>query len=300
MSNGGWQSIGWLPIAMGVLAGLATILLVVIVILPPSRPAANLPTPTPSPTVALTTPTPGLATPVPTVEPTATPEPTVEPGPTVSPTPKPTKSPTPTPTPTATPTPTPPPASIRFFRRYNFNTATETKLIVDCTLVSDTIKVEWEVRNATGVTLAVDGGSATPYSGVTGHATVPFACSVASHDYTLVTTGDGAAATKTLKIVRGHAYVISFSVGESGTQGGCSDQSATIQLSISWSVGRATGIALSIDDIADGTYSGTTGNGTVDYDCSAASHTYQISTTGGYGTPATSEPITISIGPSGP
>ena len=145
--------------------------------------------PTETPAHTATTPaTP--ATPSATAEPpTATPSRVPTPTPSLAPTP--TASP-----PTPAPQPTPRPPRIRIFSAPAF---------VDCSVDPEPlqIRLEWQIRRGTGVTLSIDGpGVYATYEGRTGAADVPFSCSEDEHAYQLETIGGVGEPDIELRVVR--------------------------------------------------------------------------------------------------
>jgi hypothetical protein len=131
-------------------------------------------TPSPAPTAS---PTPVPATP--TAAPISAPPITAPPEPTASPAP-----------PEPTPGPSVRPPRIRLF------VAPESIPCADPSH-SGFIHVRWEIRNATGVTISIDGpGIYKEYEGLTGEDDLPFSCGQ-SHTYLLTTVGGvGPAATR--------------------------------------------------------------------------------------------------------
>jgi cytoskeletal protein RodZ len=61
------------------------------------------------------------------------------------------------------------------------------------------VQLSWNTQNASGTTLSVDGGAGTP-GPASATTNAPFDCSVASHQYTLATTGGSPAVTQTLTV----------------------------------------------------------------------------------------------------
>jgi hypothetical protein len=213
---------------------------------------------------------------------------TFPPSPSVPASGSPTASATSSPTASATATPTPAVAEILRFRREDF--AESGRNQVDCTRpdFDGTIHLVWRILNATGVTLAIDGpGIYNSYSGTSGEADVPFACGPLQHTYTLRTTGGvgGTEASETRTIRVAQPAIVDFFV----SGGGCSNPADTFPVFISYQIANATGVELRVDGELYATYAGKTGDnlpaGT--YSCLNQSQAYQLTTTGGYGTPAT-------------
>ncbi len=63
----------------------------------------------------------------------------------------------------------------------------------------ETVQLNWSTQNASGTTLSVDGGPATP-GAATGATAAPFDCAGPSHSYTLTTTGGSPSATQTVNV----------------------------------------------------------------------------------------------------
>jgi hypothetical protein len=114
-------------------------------------------------------------------------------GPSAAPTlgpPLPSLAPTPpvTPPPTIEPTAGPPPSATPRPPRIRSFVAPETIACADPSH-SGFIHVRWEVRNATGVTISIDGpGIYKEYEGLTGEDDLPFSCGQ-PHTYLLTTVG---------------------------------------------------------------------------------------------------------------
>jgi hypothetical protein len=183
--------------------------------------------------------------------------------------------------PTPTPTPNTRPAITTF----------SIPSVVDCTVLAPTIHIAWTIRNATGVTLSIDGGGLyQSYAGTSGRDDVPFGCSknVPAHTYTLRTTGgSGPAATITKSVKWGAMQIVSFTMSATAN---CPNfnKGTTVGVNLNFEVKYATGAELKRDDILYSTYSTkvvhTTG---ITYDCTQHDQEFRLTTTGGYGTPAT-------------
>lgn len=220
----------------------------------------------------------------PSLAPTASlessPEVTIAPAtaaPTAMPTPRPTRTPRPAPTLNTNPTIT------------KFSIPS----LVDCTAGAATIHVSWTIRNASGVTLSIDGGGLyQSYSGTSGSDDVPFGCDAGNrtHTYTLRTTGgNGPAASITKSVKWGAMTIVSFSMGPNAVAN-CPNDNATVGIDLSYVLKYATGAELERDGKLYATYSGkvvdTTG---IEYQCSQRDQLFTLTTTGGYGTAATKE-----------
>jgi hypothetical protein len=238
--------------------------------------ASSSPTALVSPSASLTAEASPSTAPTDSLAPT--PEVTLAP-PTAAPTAARTAAPTKAPTPTATPNTRP--AITKF----------SIPSVVDCTILAPTIHISWTIRNATGVTLSIDGGGLyQAYSGTSGSDDVPFGCSknVPAHTYTLRTTGgSGPAATITKSVKWGAMQIVSFSMSATAN---CPNfnPGTTIGINLNYEIKYATGAELSRDGQLYSTYSGkvvhTTG---IVYDCTQHNQDFTLKTTGGYGTAAT-------------
>lgn len=200
-----------------------------------------------------------------------------------------TAAPTPRPTPRPTRTPRPAPT-------LNTNpTITKFSIpsLVDCTAGAATIHISWTIRNASGVTLSIDGGGLyQSYPGTSGSDDVPFGCDAGNrtHTYTLRTTGgNGPAASITKSVKWGAMTIVSFSMGPNAVAN-CPNPNATVGIDLSYVLKYATGAELERDGQLYATYSGkvvdTTG---IAYQCSQIDQLFTLTTTGGYGTAATKE-----------
>jgi hypothetical protein len=223
--------------------------------------------------------------PSPSVEVSVAPAPTTAPTPTTKPTAAPTKAPTPTRTPRPTATPKTDPAIVSF-------TVPKTE---DCTgSTAGTIKVSWEVTRATGVTIAIDGpGIYDSYSGKTGAVELPFGCSQSelSHTYRLTTTGGtGPAASRTKTVTAAAATIKSFTMGSADCP---SSDPGSVAIAFAYEISAATGVELKRDGEIYSTYSGKTYSSaqSVVYDCTKASQTFVLRTTGQFGEAATKQRV---------
>jgi hypothetical protein len=200
------------------------------------------------------------------------PQPTARPTPVTTPAPLPTRTPRPTPTPNTGP-------RIETFSVPN----TE-----DCTTdTAGSIRLSWTIANATGATLSIDGpGIFDSYPGTSQTIDVPFGCShqQLSHTYTLTTTGgSGAPAGITKTVIAKPAKVKSFTLGPAD----CPTDSGSVGISFAYEIVAATGVQLKRDGEVYATYSGKANDDIVVYDCTKASQTFRLTTTGEYGDAAT-------------
>ena len=196
-------------------------------------------------------------------------------------TPGPAPTSNPTPKPTTRPTPNTNPAFVSV-------TIPKTE---DCTgSTAGTIQISWKIANASGVTLAIDGpGLFDSYEGRSRAVDVPFACShqQLSHTYTLTTTGgSGPAARVKRTVTAAKPQIKTFVLGQPACPG-------IVGITFQYAVAGATGVQLERDGAIYGTYSGKTSSDglTVQYDCSKGPQTFVLTTTGGYGTEATTERV---------
>ena len=226
----------------------------------------------------------------PSIAPTAAPPPsaevTIAPA-TVAPTAVPTPRPTRTPRPTATPNTNPTIATW------------EVPQLEDCTgATAGQIEVSWVVRRATGVTISIDGpGIFDSYARTSDSITLPFGCAFeAQHTYTLRTTGgSGPAATSTKTVKVRPPSVVSFSMGADGVAN-CPNDNAIVGIDLAFEVRAATGAELRRDGALYSTYSQKVVNTSgIMYDCSKEQQVFKLTTTGGYGDPA-SKSITVTRG----
>jgi hypothetical protein len=67
----------------------------------------------------------------------------------------------------------------------------------------------------------------------------------------------------------------------------CPAESGSLGLALSYEIVAATGAELKRDGAIYSTYGGKTGDDIVQYDCTKASQTFRLTTTGGYGDAAT-------------
>jgi hypothetical protein len=164
----------------------------------------------------------------------------------------------------------------------------DTPLQEDCTnSTAGSIHVSWTIKRATGATISIDGpGIYDTYSGLSGSIDLPYGCdhTVLKHTYTLTTVGGtGAAATITRSVKTRAPTVEGFNLS---TVTGCVDATGSATLRLSYTVRAATGADLYADGAVYGNYAGkVAGPIPISYPCSAASITYKLVPTGGYGTP---------------
>jgi hypothetical protein len=211
----------------------------------------------------------GSATPSSSGEASAEPQPTAEPTAPPTPTPQPTKTPRPTPTPNTNPT------IVSF----------EAPKTEDCTNASaGSITLAWEIVNATGVTLSIEGGGIyATYPGLSQTVEVPFGCEQndLTKTYTLTTTGGvGPPATITKKVTAKAPRIKSFTLGPAE----CQSTSGSVGIAMSFEIVAATGAQLKI--VGGQVYANYNTKATDDiiqFDCSKPSQTFRLTTTGGFG-----------------
>lgn len=226
---------------------------------------------------AAATPDAGSAPPVASLDPSPTTAATP------SPTPKPTARPTlqPTPRPSATPNTNP-----------AFVTLTVPKT-EDCTGgTAGTIHLSWSIRNATGVTLAIDGGGLyDTYPGTSNAVDVPFACSQQqlSHTYTFTTTGGtGPAARFKRTVTTAKAQIKTFRLGPAVCPAKSASAGVTVSITVQYEIVAATGITLDRDGTRQFALPGKTSSSglKVTYNCTQNDQLFVLTTTGGYGSEA--------------
>ena len=142
-----------------------------------------------------TAPPTGTATPGDAPTAVAVPPPPPPPTPTSAPTPEvtPLATPQPTPPPPPPPPPTPDPAPVIVSFTANPSPAT---------CEGPFIQLSWTTQNATSVTVSIDGPGAYDTYGPNGNADVPFACTEASHTYTLTADGPQGSTQQTITVFR--------------------------------------------------------------------------------------------------
>jgi hypothetical protein len=163
----------------------------------------------------------------------------------------------------------------------------------DCTNgTSNSIHVSWSVKRATGVTISIDGpGIYDSYDGLTGAVDLPFGCdhTVLKHTYTLTTVGGTGPAATLTKTVRTRApSIVSFSVAAPDCSG-----DGMVGVAMSYELRAATGAELWRDGSLYSTYNVKATDDIVLYDCSKDSQAWKLTSTGGYGAPA-SKTVTVS------
>jgi hypothetical protein len=232
-------------------------------------------TPSASPTAAPPTTVIGSTEPsagesLPAPSPSPEPSPIVTSGPTATPevTPKPTKTPKPTPTPNTNPT------IVTF----------DVPKTEDCTnATAGTITLSWEIANATGAALSIDGpGVYDSWDGISQTVEVPFGCNHGqlTHTYTLTTMGgSGPADSKTKTVTAKPAKIKTFTVGPAN----CPSASGSVGVAMSFEIVAATGAQLKVDGAIYANYTGKTADVTIPFDCTKASQTFRLTTSGGYG-----------------
>jgi hypothetical protein len=73
---------------------------------------------------------------------------------------------------------------------------------VSCTGETD-FPFSWSTKNASAVSISLDGELAVDALPVAGSGTIGFPCDGSPHSYTLTATGDGAPATRTIRVAQG-------------------------------------------------------------------------------------------------
>jgi hypothetical protein len=190
---------------------------------------------------------------------------------------------TPTKTPTAPPTQNNSPAIVTF---------DVTPTDVDCSVnpLPTTVHAEWSVKNATGVTISIDGGGAyKAYDGTTGSDDVAWSCGSAQHEYKLATTGgSGTAAQQTLTVKRAVPIIDEFFGPTIVAPGPCDK---IWHVSLHYTVFNATGATIETNGQILGNYTGKSNDVPVDFDCrnNNISQLYKLTTIDNYGPPATLE-----------
>lgn len=159
----------------------------------------------------------------------------------------------------------------------------------DCTgTTAGQITVKWAIKRATGVAISIDGpGIYQEYVGSSGEVVLPFGCdsTVLKHTYLLTTEGgDGPAATS-VRVVKTRApSIVSFSMGDAAcVEGG----DTYVGVSMHYEVRAATGVDLKRDGVAYTSYTAKAWDDIVMFDCREESQLFRITTTGGFGDPAT-------------
>ncbi len=195
----------------------------------------------------------------------------------------------PTAGPVATPSATPQAATPRPTATPNTSPtilAFEAPKTEDCTnSTAGTITVSWQIANATGVSISIDGpGIYDSYPGTAGTIDLPFGCSQQqlSHTYTLRTTGGSGTADKLTRTVTTKAPKVKvFTLAAPD----CNAPSGSVGIALTYEVVAATGAQLKIDGAIYANYNGKTSSPglTIPYDCTKASQTFVLTTTGGYG-----------------
>lgn len=268
------------PLLLGLIGGLIGIVLAVVVFggfLGPTSPVGASASPT----------TAGVASGGPTAGPSPSPAPTETTAPTFDVTlPPATVAPTapPPPPPTSQPTPNTNPRIVSF----------DTPNQEDCTnATAGSVHLEWSIRNATGVTISIDGpGIYDSYAGLTGSVDLPYGCdfNVLQHTYTLTTVGGtGPAASVTRTIKTRAPSITSFTVSKPS----CPTDSGQVGITMTYEIRAATGAELTRDEVLWSTYNGKQVTAPVMYDCSQNDQEFILTTTGGYG-PEASKSIKVS------
>jgi hypothetical protein len=188
-----------------------------------------------------------------------------------------------TPRPTATPIAAP--------RIVSFSVPAE----IDCSgpQLPGTIHIAWSILRATGVTLSIGGSTVyKSYQGTAGEDDVPFDCT-GDNAYLLATTGGTGPAATATKHARAFApRIVLFSVSPAV----CDPAEPHGSVQVSFTVAYATGVTLYRGDTQ---LDLTTVYGTyplkeylefeVAFDCSKHEQWYRLTTSGGYGTPASAD-----------
>ena len=187
-------------------------------------------------------------------------------------------------TPTSQPTPNTNPRIVSF----------DTPNQEDCTnATAGSVHLEWSVRNATGVTISIDGpGIYDSYAGLTGSVDLPYGCdfTVLKHTYTLTTVGGTGPAASVTKTIRTRApSITSFTVSKPD----CPTDSGQVGITMTYEIRAATGAELERDGQVYATYNGKQVTAPVMYDCSQNDQEFILTTTGGYG-PEASKSIKVS------
>lgn len=164
----------------------------------------------------------------------------------------------------------------------------------DCTNdTAGSVHVSWEIENASGVSIAIDGpGIFAEYDGLTGSIDLPFGCdtTVLEHTYTLKTIGGTGIWMRMTHTIRTRApSIVAFSVDKPD----CGGPDQFVGTSMRYQVRAATGAELRRDGAVYTTYAVKATDDIVLYDCTRASQTFKLTTTGGYGD-AASKSVTVS------
>ena len=159
----------------------------------------------------------------------------------------------------------------------------------DCTgTTPGQVHVSWEVKRATGVSVSIDGpGIYDTYEGLTGEVDLPFGCdlTVLQHTYTLRTIGSAGAEDRLTRTVRTRApSIVSFKMGSPEC---VEDGDDFTGVSMSYEVRAATGAQLKRDGDVYANYNTKAADDIVMFDCREESQLFRLTTTGGYGDPAT-------------
>jgi hypothetical protein len=184
-------------------------------------------------------------------------------------------------------------AEIVRFRRENYPESGRNQ--VDCTRADfdGLIHLVWQLRNATGASISIDGpGIYQSYSGLSGADDVPFTCDPLQHTYTLTTFGGvGGDVTETRTIKVAQPRIIDFAI----SGGTCADAGDTFDVVLTYQIANATGVELRVDgaDEPIASYSGKSGQNLPagSYSCAQPSQTYELTTTGGWGSAASATEI---------
>ena len=166
---------------------------------------------------------------------------------------------------------------------------------IDCTAsqFSGTIHLAWWIVHATGVTLSIRAsGSSRSYSGKTGNANVPFDCA-RDNSYLLVTTGGAGPAAKATRHAKAFAPEIElFSVSPAS----CDPTDPNGSVQVSFKVAYATGVTLYRGDTEQDATTFYTTFPVKEYlefeatfPCPKPEHWYRLTTSGGYGVPASAD-----------
>ena len=276
-SDGGGSGLPRLAFSAGIGIGAALLLFLGVVML------GGSPSASPTPASALGSPSPGASLDSGTPGPSDSGAPSIVPA-TLEPTLAPTAPPTapPTAAPTAAPTPNTNPQIVTW----------DVPTLEDCTnSTKGMIHVKWSVKNATGVTISIDGPGIYDSYGKSGEIDLPYGCDhvVLKHTYTLRTTGGTGPAAVSTKTVKTRApSIVSFTVDAPDCSGG----DPSVGVSMGYEIRAATGVTLYRDGVEYTSYNVKKSGDIILYDCSKTYQTFRIVTYGGFGKEA-SKTITV-------
>lgn len=281
--NGGGSGLPRLAFSAGIGIGAALLLFLAVAML------GGSPNASPTPATALGSPSPGASLDSSTPGPSDTGLPSLIPA-TLEPSLAPTAGPTAAPTAAPTPTPNTNPQIVLW----------DVPSLEDCTnSTAGSTHVKWKIKNATGVTISIDGpGIYDSYPGTAGELDLPFGCdhNVLKHTYTLRTTGGtGPAATLTKTVKTRAPSIISFTIDRPDCTG-----PRFVGVSMGYEIRAATGAELYYSNPVDlelyTTFNVKKSGDIIQYDCQDAGTvgyvTFKLVTTGGYG-PEASKTIKV-------